>query len=38
MIMALTLVGTTAFVVMSILVDIVYTLIDPRIKYGSRSR
>ena len=38
MIMALTLVGTTAFVVMSITVDIAYTFIDPRIKYGSRSR
>ena len=38
MIMALTLVGTTAFVIMSIMVDIVYTFIDPRIKYGARSR
>jgi ABC-type dipeptide/oligopeptide/nickel transport system permease component len=38
MIMALTLVGTTAFVIMSIMVDIVYTFIDPRIRYGARSR
>jgi len=38
MIMALTLVGTTAFVIVSISVDIVYTLIDPRIRYGSRGR
>lgn len=38
MIMALTLVGTTAFVIVSISVDIIYTLIDPRIRYGARSR
>jgi ABC-type dipeptide/oligopeptide/nickel transport system permease component len=38
MIMAVTLVGTTAFVIVSISVDIVYKLIDPRIRYGSRSR
>jgi ABC-type dipeptide/oligopeptide/nickel transport system permease component len=38
MIMAVTLVGTTAFVIVSISVDIVYKMIDPRIRYGSRSR
>jgi ABC-type dipeptide/oligopeptide/nickel transport system permease component len=37
MIMAITIVGSTVFVLASIMVDIVYTLIDPRIRYGSRS-
>jgi ABC-type dipeptide/oligopeptide/nickel transport system permease component len=37
MIMAITLIGATAFVLMSIFVDILYTLIDPRIRYGSRN-
>jgi ABC-type dipeptide/oligopeptide/nickel transport system permease component len=37
MIMAITLIGATAFVLMSIFVDIMYTLIDPRIRYGSRN-
>jgi len=36
MIMAFTIVGATAFVVMSIFIDIAYTFIDPRIRYGSR--
>ena len=38
MIMAITLIGATAFVLMSIFVDILYTIIDPRIRYGSRNR
>jgi ABC-type dipeptide/oligopeptide/nickel transport system permease component len=38
MIMALTLVGTTTFVIGSVMVDMVYTFIDPRIRYGSRGR
>ena len=37
MIMAVTLVGATTFVLMSIFVDIMYTLIDPRIRYGRRN-
>ena len=38
MIMAITLVGASVWVLVSIFVDIVYTFIDPRIRYGSRSR
>ena len=37
MIMAITLLGTVLFVFASIVVDVVYTIIDPRIRYG-RSR
>lgn len=37
MIMALTLVGATSYVLMSIFVDIMYTWIDPRIRYGRRN-
>jgi len=36
MIMAVTLVGAFAFVMASIAVDISYTLIDPRVRFGSR--
>jgi ABC-type dipeptide/oligopeptide/nickel transport system permease component len=38
MIMAITLVGATAFVFMSIFVDILYLLLDPRVRYGRRNR
>ena len=38
MIMAITLVGATTFVLASIFIDIAYTIIDPRIRYGARSR
>lgn len=37
MIMALTLIGATSFVTASIVIDIAYTLIDPRIRYGARN-
>lgn len=37
MIMAFTILGTTTFVVAVIVIDIVYTMIDPRIRYGARS-
>jgi ABC-type dipeptide/oligopeptide/nickel transport system permease component len=36
MIMAITLIGTTTFVIASIAIDVAYTLIDPRIRYGAR--
>jgi ABC-type dipeptide/oligopeptide/nickel transport system permease component len=36
MIMAFTIVTATAFVIMSIVIDIAYTFIDPRIRYGAR--
>jgi ABC-type dipeptide/oligopeptide/nickel transport system permease component len=36
MIMAFTIVTATAFVITSIVIDIAYTFIDPRIRYGSR--
>ena len=36
MIMAFTIVTATLFVLMSIVIDIVYTFIDPRIRYGAR--
>lgn len=36
MVMAVTLVGAFSFVMASIAVDISYTLIDPRVRYGSR--
>jgi peptide/nickel transport system permease protein len=36
MIMAITMIGATSFVLASIVVDIDYTLIDPRIRYGRR--
>jgi ABC-type dipeptide/oligopeptide/nickel transport system permease component len=35
MIMAITLIGSTAFVLVSILVDMVYVLIDPRVTYDA---
>jgi peptide/nickel transport system permease protein len=38
MIMAITLVGASTFVVAMIFLDILYTVIDPRIRYGSRGR
>lgn len=38
MFMAITLLGASTFVLASIFIDIAYTLIDPRIRYGSRSR
>jgi len=37
MIMAITMIGATSFVLVSIFVDILYTWIDPRIRYGARS-
>jgi oligopeptide transport system permease protein len=37
LIMAITLVGATLFIMTSIFIDIAYTFIDPRIRYGSRS-
>jgi ABC-type dipeptide/oligopeptide/nickel transport system permease component len=37
MIMAITMLGATAFVTASIIIDIVYTFIDPRIRYGARN-
>jgi ABC-type dipeptide/oligopeptide/nickel transport system permease component len=37
MIMALTMLGTTVFVVAVIAIDIMYTFIDPRIRLGARS-
>ena len=36
MILAITMIGATSFVLMSILIDIVYTFIDPRIRYDTR--
>ena len=38
MIMAVALIGASTFVIAMIFIDIMYTLIDPRIRYGSRSR
>jgi oligopeptide transport system permease protein len=38
MIMAFTILGTTTFVTAVIAIDIAYTFIDPRIRYGTRSR
>jgi peptide/nickel transport system permease protein len=37
MIMAIVLIGASTFVIASIFIDIAYTVIDPRIRYGSRS-
>jgi ABC-type dipeptide/oligopeptide/nickel transport system permease component len=37
MIMAIVMVGATLFILASIFIDIAYTLIDPRIRYGRRS-
>ena len=37
MIMAVALIGASTFVIAMIFIDIMYTLIDPRIRYGSRS-
>ncbi len=34
MIMAITMIGATSFVVASIAIDMAYTIIDPRIRYG----
>jgi ABC-type dipeptide/oligopeptide/nickel transport system permease component len=36
MIMAITLIGAISFVFASIVVDVAYTFIDPRVRYGSR--
>ena len=36
MIMAFTIITATAFVMTSIFIDIAYTFIDPRIRYGAR--
>jgi ABC-type dipeptide/oligopeptide/nickel transport system permease component len=36
MIMAFTIVTAASFVVMSIVIDIAYTFIDPRIRFGAR--
>ena len=38
MIMAVVLIGATLFVFASIVVDVLYTIIDPRIRYGARER
>jgi len=38
MIMAVTLIGASTFVIAMIFIDIAYTMIDPRIRYGSRNR
>jgi peptide/nickel transport system permease protein len=38
MIMAATLIGASTFVVAMIFIDIAYTMIDPRVRYGSRGR
>jgi ABC-type dipeptide/oligopeptide/nickel transport system permease component len=37
MIMAITMIGAFSFVMASIVVDVVYTIIDPRIRYGARN-
>jgi peptide/nickel transport system permease protein len=37
MIMAITMIGAFTFVMASIVVDVVYTIIDPRIRYGARN-
>lgn len=37
MIMAITIIGASTFVIASIAIDIAYTLIDPRIRYGARN-
>jgi ABC-type dipeptide/oligopeptide/nickel transport system permease component len=36
MIMAITMLGASTFVIATIFIDIGYTLIDPRIRYGRR--
>jgi peptide/nickel transport system permease protein len=36
MIMAITIIGASSFVFMTIVIDIAYTIIDPRIRYGAR--
>jgi ABC-type dipeptide/oligopeptide/nickel transport system permease component len=38
MIMAIVLIGASSFVIASILIDIAYTFIDPRIRFGARNR
>ena len=38
MIMAVVLIGAVLFVFASIFVDVLYTVIDPRIRYGARDR
>jgi ABC-type dipeptide/oligopeptide/nickel transport system permease component len=35
--MAVVMIGAVTFVFASIVVDIVYTFIDPRIRYGARN-
>jgi ABC-type dipeptide/oligopeptide/nickel transport system permease component len=37
MIMAIVMIGATVFVIASIVIDITYTFIDPRIRLGARS-
>ena len=37
MIMAIVMIGASAFVLMSIAIDIAYTLIDPRVRLGGRN-
>ena len=37
-IMAVVLIGAVTFVLASIVVDVLYTIIDPRIRYGARDR
>ena len=37
-IMAVVMIGAITFVMASIVVDVVYTFIDPRIRYGARER
>ncbi|HLF79612.1 MAG TPA: ABC transporter permease [Dehalococcoidia bacterium] len=38
LLLAITTIGATLFLVMTIVIDIAYTFIDPRIRYGSRNR
>ena len=38
MIMAITMTGAALFVIVSIFIDIAYTMVDPRVRYGSRNR
>jgi peptide/nickel transport system permease protein len=38
MIMAVVIIGAVLFVFASIVVDVLYTIIDPRIRYGARDR
>jgi oligopeptide transport system permease protein len=38
MLLAITMIGATLFLMMTIVIDVAYTFIDPRIRYGSRNR